>query len=49
VLQLLDQCRRESGVALLMVSHDPDVVRLLCARTITMREGRFVGAVSAPV
>ncbi|MGD9865240.1 MAG: ABC transporter ATP-binding protein, partial [Pseudodonghicola sp.] len=32
VLQLLDRIRREQGVALLFVSHDLNVVRLLCSR-----------------
>lgn len=42
VLQLLDRLRRESGVALLFVSHDLNVVRLLCRRIVVMYLGQIV-------
>jgi oligopeptide/dipeptide ABC transporter ATP-binding protein len=42
VLQLLDRLRHESGVALLFVSHDLNVVRLLCRRIIVMYLGQIV-------
>ena len=42
VLQLLDRLRRESGVALLFVSHDLNVVRLLCRRILVMYLGQIV-------
>ncbi|MDW6023382.1 ABC transporter ATP-binding protein [Mesorhizobium sp. BAC0120] len=42
VLQLLDRLRRESNVALLFVSHDLNVVRLLCRRIIVMYLGQIV-------
>jgi oligopeptide/dipeptide ABC transporter ATP-binding protein len=42
VLQLLDRLRRESGVALLFVSHDLNVVRLLCSRIVVMYLGQVV-------
>ena len=42
VLQLLDRLRRESDIALLFVSHDLNVVRMLCDRTIVLRNGGIV-------
>ena len=42
VLQLLDRLRREDNLALLFVSHDLNVVRMMCDRTIVLRNGRIV-------
>ena len=42
VLQLLDRIRREEGIALLFVSHDLNVVRLLCSRIVVMYLGQVV-------
>jgi len=42
VLQLLDRLRQEAGVALLFVSHDLNVVRLLCRRILVMYLGQIV-------
>jgi peptide/nickel transport system ATP-binding protein len=42
VLQLLDRLRREDNLALLFVSHDLNVVRMMCDRTIVLRDGRIV-------
>jgi len=42
VLQLLDKIRQEQGVALLFVSHDLNVVRLLCSRIVVMYLGQIV-------
>ncbi|MCZ4353075.1 ABC transporter ATP-binding protein [Roseovarius aestuarii] len=42
VLQLLDNLRRDKGVALLFVSHDLNVVRLLCSRIVVMYLGKVV-------
>lgn len=42
VLKLLDRLRREHGVALLFVSHDLNVVRLLCSRIVVMYLGQIV-------
>jgi peptide/nickel transport system ATP-binding protein len=42
VLQLLDRLRREDDLGLLFVSHDLNVVRMLCERTIVLRNGAIV-------
>lgn len=42
VLQLLDKLWRELGVSYLFVSHDLNVVRLLCDRVLVMYLGRVV-------
>ena len=42
VLQLLDQLKRDLGMSYIFVSHDLNVVRLLCERVIVMNRGRIV-------
>jgi peptide/nickel transport system ATP-binding protein len=42
VLQLLDRLRREDNLAFLFVSHDLNVVRMMCQRTIVLRSGVIV-------
>jgi oligopeptide/dipeptide ABC transporter ATP-binding protein len=42
VLRLLDRLRRELGMAYLFVSHDLNVVRLLCSRVLVMNQGKIV-------
>ena len=42
VLQLLDRLKRDMGMSYIFVSHDLNVVRLLCERVIVMNRGRIV-------
>lgn len=42
VLQLLDQLKRDLGMSYIFVSHDLNVVRLLCERVIVMNRGKIV-------
>lgn len=44
VLQLLDRLRKEDDLALLFVSHDLNVVRMMCDDIIVMQAGRLVEA-----
>jgi peptide/nickel transport system ATP-binding protein len=42
ILQLLDSLRRQDDLALLFVSHDLNVVRMMCERTVVLQAGRIV-------
>ena len=42
VLQLLDRLRRTAGLAFLFVSHDLNVVRMLCERMVVLQHGVVV-------
>ena len=44
ILGLLDRLRREDDIALLFVSHDLNVVRMLCDQIVVLRQGRIVEA-----
>jgi len=44
ILQLLDKLRREDDIALLFVSHDLNVVRMLCDQIVVLRQGKVVEA-----
>lgn len=47
ILTLLDTIRRETGVALLMITHDLTVIRRLCEQVVVMRAGRIEEAGTA--
>ena len=42
MLNLLQELKQSMGMSYLFVSHDLNVVRLLCDRVIVMRAGRIV-------
>jgi putative phosphonate transport system ATP-binding protein len=42
VIDLVKEVQRESGVAIIVVSHDLGVIRLLSERTLVMKNGRVV-------
>jgi len=44
ILQLLDRLRRQENIALLFVSHDLNVVRMLCDKLVVLRQGKVVEA-----
>jgi putative phosphonate transport system ATP-binding protein len=44
VLDLVQEVQHQDGVAMVVVSHDLGVVRLLCERTVVMKHGRIVEA-----
>jgi peptide/nickel transport system ATP-binding protein len=44
ILQLLDRLRTQDDIALLFVSHDLNVVRMLCDDVVVLRQGRVVEA-----
>ena len=47
VLNLLEDLKHSLGMSYLFVSHDLNVVRLLCDRVIVMRSGKIVEEGSA--
>ena len=42
ILQLLDRLRREDDIGLLFVSHDLNVVRMMCEDMVVLQQGRVV-------
>lgn len=42
VLDLIRSLQRDLGIAMIVVSHDLGVIRVLCQRTLVMRHGRVV-------
>lgn len=44
ILQLLDRLRREDDLAMLFVSHDLNVVRMMCDHMVVLQQGKVVEA-----
>ena len=44
ILQLLDRLRREDSIGLFFVSHDLNVVRMLCEHLVVLQAGQVVEA-----
>jgi peptide/nickel transport system ATP-binding protein len=44
ILQLLDRLRREEGIGLLFVSHDLNIVRMLCDELVVLQAGKVMEA-----
>jgi peptide/nickel transport system ATP-binding protein len=44
ILQLLDHLRRQEDLALLFISHDLNVVRMMCEQIVVLSQGRVVEA-----
>jgi ABC-type microcin C transport system duplicated ATPase subunit YejF len=44
ILQLLDRMRKEDDIGLLFVSHDLNVVRMLCDDVVVLQQGKVVEA-----
>jgi peptide/nickel transport system ATP-binding protein len=44
ILKLLHRLRRDLGLSYLLISHDIEVVRLMCERIIILRNGQVVEA-----
>ena len=42
ILELLDELRRDLGLAVLLITHDLGVVAETCDRVVVMRDGRVV-------
>jgi putative phosphonate transport system ATP-binding protein len=42
VLDLIQEIQHDANIALIVVSHDLGVIRLLCERAIVMKNGRVV-------
>lgn len=42
VLNLLDQLRREEGLSFFFVSHDLNVVRMMCDKVVVLKDGKVV-------
>jgi peptide/nickel transport system ATP-binding protein len=42
IITLIDSLRRREGLAILLIAHDLDVVRLLCRRVLVMQAGRVI-------
>jgi peptide/nickel transport system ATP-binding protein len=44
ILKLLHRLRRDLGMSYLVITHDVEVVRLMCERVVILRHGRMIEA-----
>ncbi|RPE02341.1 ABC transporter ATP-binding protein [Candidatus Pantoea deserta] len=47
ILNLLNDLKRDDGLTMVLVSHDPDVIDHMCDRAVRMAQGRIVAQISA--
>lgn len=47
ILNLLNELKRDDGLTMVLVSHDPDVIDHMCDRAVRMAQGRIVEQLSA--
>ena len=47
ILNLLNDLKRDDGLTMVLVSHDPDVIDHMCDRAVRMAQGRIVAQMSA--
>ncbi|ADU70310.1 ABC transporter ATP-binding protein [Pantoea sp. At-9b] len=47
ILNLLNDLKRDDGLTMVLVSHDPDVIDHMCDRAVRMAQGRIVEQLSA--
>ncbi|MBW1216237.1 ABC transporter ATP-binding protein [Pantoea allii] len=48
ILNLLNDLKRQDGLTMVLVSHDPDVIDHMCDRAVRMAQGRIVEHIAAP-
>lgn len=47
ILNLLNDLKRQDGLTMVLVSHDPDVIDHMCDRAVRMAQGRIIEQISA--
>ena len=47
ILNLLNDLKRDDGLTMVLVSHDPDVIDHMCDRAARMAQGRIVEQIGA--
>lgn len=44
ILRLLQKLRKDRGLTIILISHDPDVIRAVCDRSAILERGKLYGA-----
>ena len=47
ILNLLNDLKRQDGLTMVLVSHDPDVIDHMCDRAVRMAQGRIIEQIGA--